>query len=138
MAGILAAVALPAYQDYTARAQAAEGLTLTSGLRVDIAERISLGENIDAIAAEDSTLEGKYVESVSVTGTGGTGDEATAAGDITVTFKSSNIAAAIAGESMVLTLTDGNRWVCSGDDGFHDKYLPSGCKAAAGEGEETP
>ena len=36
--GILAAIALPAYQNYTARAQASEGMTATGGLRVDMAE----------------------------------------------------------------------------------------------------
>ena len=36
--GILAAIALPAYQNYTARAQASEGMTVTGGLRVDMAE----------------------------------------------------------------------------------------------------
>ena len=35
--GILAAIALPAYQDYTARAQATEGLKATAGLQTDIA-----------------------------------------------------------------------------------------------------
>ena len=35
--GILAAIALPAYQDYTARAQATEGLKATAGLQADIA-----------------------------------------------------------------------------------------------------
>jgi prepilin-type N-terminal cleavage/methylation domain-containing protein len=35
--GILAAIALPAYQDYTARAQASEALSSTAGLRADIA-----------------------------------------------------------------------------------------------------
>ena len=35
--GILAAIALPAYSQYTGRAQASEGLKLTSGLRDDIA-----------------------------------------------------------------------------------------------------
>ncbi len=34
--GILAAIALPAYQDYTARAQASEGFKATSGLQTDI------------------------------------------------------------------------------------------------------
>jgi type IV pilus assembly protein PilA len=39
--GILAAVALPAYQDYTARAQAAEGITLLGGLKVPASEALS-------------------------------------------------------------------------------------------------
>ena len=34
--GILAAIAMPAYQDYTGRAQAVEGVSVTSGLRTEI------------------------------------------------------------------------------------------------------
>ena len=36
--GILAAVALPAYQDYTARAQASEAVSLTAGIKTGVAE----------------------------------------------------------------------------------------------------
>ena len=39
--GILAAIALPAYQDYTARAQATEALKATAGLQTDIAVNYS-------------------------------------------------------------------------------------------------
>jgi type IV pilus assembly protein PilA len=39
--GILAAVALPAYQDYTARAQTSEGMSLLGGLKVPLAEALS-------------------------------------------------------------------------------------------------
>ena len=109
--GILAAIALPAYQDYTARAQAAEGLTLTGGLRVDVAETISMGDDVEAAA--DTGLEGKYVSNVAIDGSG----------DLTVTFGSGVHAG---GADMILTYTGGNRWVCSGL--AEDKFLPSGCK----------
>lgn len=127
--GILAAIALPAYQDYTARAQAAEGLTITSGLRVEISERIAAGEDLsDMDADETSSLTGKYVESVAVLAAKPAAgeDPGTAAGSILVTYKDKNISSAIAGDTMTLTLKNGNRWVCTGT--IEDKYLPSGCR----------
>ena len=75
--GILAAIALPAYQDYTARAQATEGLQATSGLRaqmgVYLAENGSL-DDIDAdngIVAMAGALQGRYFsDGVTVTDAG--------------------------------------------------------------------
>ncbi len=68
--GILAAIALPAYQDYTARAQATEGFKATSGLQTDVAvfaaETGALPVTADLtagaapIVAQADALEGKY------------------------------------------------------------------------------
>ena len=66
--GILAAIALPAYQDYTGRAQAAEALSSTAGVRADIgvylSEEGALPVTGDAAAAViEATLadlDGKY------------------------------------------------------------------------------
>lgn len=131
--GILAAIALPAYQDYTARAQAAEALTITSGLRVDIAEKIAIGEAISEIPAPasdaENPYEGKYVDTVVVSGFAASSEGVTGStgGDITVTFKADGVAAAIAGKDMMLEFKGGNRWVCSSTE-FDEKYLPSGCR----------
>ena len=46
--GILAAVALPAYQDYTVRARVTEGLTLASAAKLAVAENASNGKNFDS------------------------------------------------------------------------------------------
>ena len=43
--GILAAVAIPAYQDYTVRARVSEGLSLASSAKLNIAELASAGSN---------------------------------------------------------------------------------------------
>ena len=45
--GILAAVAIPAYQDYTIRARVSEGLALASAAKLNVAEMASSGSNID-------------------------------------------------------------------------------------------
>ncbi|MBT2152844.1 pilin [Pseudoalteromonas tetraodonis] len=122
--GILAAVALPAYQDYTARAQASEGLSSTSGLRSDIAVFLSengaiAGVSTDtAISAQAAALAGRYFSA---------GDASVAeTGAVSIEFDDG----AHSGETMVLTPTietsgQVSRWVCSGLDA---QYLPSACR----------
>ncbi|HEZ8706506.1 TPA: pilin, partial [Neisseria gonorrhoeae] len=70
--GILAAVALPAYQDYTARAQVSEAILLAEGQKSAVTEYyLNNGKwpanNGDAGVASASEIKGKYVESVTVT-----------------------------------------------------------------------
>ncbi|EPT3234141.1 pilin [Neisseria gonorrhoeae] len=69
--GILAAVALPAYQDYTARAQVSEAILLAEGQKSAVTEYyLNNGEwpedNDKAGVASASDIKGKYVESVTV------------------------------------------------------------------------
>ncbi|EMT4318516.1 pilin, partial [Neisseria gonorrhoeae] len=69
--GILAAVALPAYQDYTARAQVSEAILLAEGQKSAVTEYYpNNGEwpenNDKAGVASPADIKGKYVESVTV------------------------------------------------------------------------
>ncbi|EPT3989515.1 pilin, partial [Neisseria gonorrhoeae] len=70
--GILAAVALPAYQDYTARAQVSEAILLAEGQKSAVTEYyLNNGEwpenNTSAgVASPPSDIKGKYVQSVTV------------------------------------------------------------------------
>ncbi|ENS7225311.1 prepilin-type N-terminal cleavage/methylation domain-containing protein [Neisseria gonorrhoeae] len=69
--GILAAVALPAYQDYTARAQVSEAILLAEGQKSAVTEYyLNNGEwpenNTSAGVASSADIKGKYVESVTV------------------------------------------------------------------------
>ncbi|MCV6772577.1 pilin [Neisseria meningitidis] len=69
--GILAAVALPAYQDYTARAQVSEAILLAEGQKSAVTEYylnhgIWPGDNSSAGVASSSEIKGKYVKSVEV------------------------------------------------------------------------
>ncbi|ENS6423048.1 pilin [Neisseria gonorrhoeae] len=69
--GILAAVALPAYQDYTARAQVSEAILLAEGQKSAVTEYyLNNGEwpanNGDAGVASSSSIKGKYVKEVKV------------------------------------------------------------------------
>jgi len=58
--GILAAIAIPAYQDYIARSQASEGISLAGGLKTEINDNIQAGDcsNLNNTAA--NTVQGKY------------------------------------------------------------------------------
>ena len=96
--GILAAVAIPAYSDYTTRAQVTEALNLASAAKTAVSE--SYGSN-GAWPADNSAaglgvatdIKGKYVDSVSV-----------AANQITVTFRAAAPAASsIQGKTLKLT-----------------------------------
>ncbi|EMS4012351.1 pilin, partial [Neisseria gonorrhoeae] len=69
--GILAAVALPAYQDYTARAQVSEAILLAEGQKSAVTEYyLNHGkwpkDNGDAGVASSSSIKGKYVQKVEV------------------------------------------------------------------------
>jgi len=71
--GILAAIAIPAYQDYTIRSQVTEGLSLASAMEVNVADSYSNTVNMPSTLAAlgiTNVPQGKYVQSVNLT-TGG-------------------------------------------------------------------
>ena len=123
--GILAVVALPAYQDYTARAQVSEALTLAEGQKSAVTEyRSDRGDwpTTNAMAGVASSISGKYVASV----------EVSADGIITATMKSSNINNDIKGGTLILTPTDvagSFTWTCN-DGTIAQKFRPSTCRTA--------
>ncbi|MBH6133651.1 pilin, partial [Neisseria meningitidis] len=108
--GILAAVALPAYQDYTARAQVSEAILLAEGQKSAVTEYyLNHGEwpanNSSAGVATTATdIKGKYVEKVEV-----------AKGVITAEMKSSGVNKEIQGKKLSLWAKrqDGSvKWFC--------------------------
>lgn len=125
--GILAAVALPAYQDYTIRAQVTEGIALASGAKAFVAEYHSNKGDFPnaASVAEYPGATGKYVSSVAITAE---------TGAITAEF-GGDANTNLAGSTVILTPTEesnGNlSWSCAGGGGIDAKYLPSSCKGAA-------
>ena len=130
--GILAAVAIPSYQDYTARAQVTEGVGLTSGFKTPLAEYFSdrgAFDSITNLTALGQTVTGKYVSTITLT----TQTGATAV--LTATFKVAGSAAApIAGQTFTQETNDGGAtWLCgalapSGGTSLDSKYLPGACK----------
>ncbi|MBR9830231.1 MAG: pilin [Oceanospirillales bacterium] len=119
--GILAAIALPAYQDYTGRAQAAEALSATAGIRADLAVVLSEDGNLNAIPARvtaaATALNGKYIEDGGVTIAGNV---------ISVPFN----AGVLDTQTMTITAnlngTQISSWECGGVDA---QFIPSGCEA---------
>lgn len=73
--GILAAVAIPAYQDYTIRAQVSEGLNMASGIKTAVqdfhAARGFLGDDeVDFGVAKAKSYKGNYVSAIEVADSG--------------------------------------------------------------------
>ncbi len=121
--GILASVALPAYQDYTIRAQVAEGLSLASGAKVVVAEYYANRGELPATSddAGYGGAKGKFVDSVDVVD-----------GEITATFggeANSKLKDAVGANTLALTPTEDASgvliWNCGGT--IPNKYLPSSC-----------
>ena len=136
--GILAAIAIPAYQDYIARAQMSEALSLASGLKTPVTEvssqNSSCPDNSSAATsgiAKASTITGKYVKSVTTGGTAGTATTLPAC-TITVLMKSSGISSGLLGKSLRLTQVPSNGavvWECKAT--ADQKYLPKSCEYIA-------
>ena len=131
ISGILAEIAIPAYQDYTIRAQVSEGLSLSSGGKAAVAEFFQDSgvwptNNSEAGLAVSTTIIGKYVSDVSVTGTA-------ALGTITVLFAGPDANAALGTASLTLVANGAGGgsivWACAaGNAAMQAKWLPSACR----------
>ncbi|WP_083515342.1 pilin [Pseudoalteromonas arabiensis] len=128
--GILAAVALPAYQDYTARAKAAELMLAASGAKTCVSEKAQVGRKPDDCYADFRAT--KYVSGVTVTTAGvieATGQSDLAGLAIKLTPQNGASAAAATDFESGFDLTE---WVCTGTvTGTSAKasWLPSSCTA---------
>ena len=121
--GILAAIALPAYQDYTKRSNVTEGLSLAGGVKTAVAEYYSsegAWPTSNAVAGlETSTnIKGNAVTSVGVSG---------ASGKITITYN-----AKVDGTNNTIELlpdaSGGSiEWDCDGGS-VDAKYRPARCR----------
>jgi type IV pilus assembly protein PilA len=124
--GILAAIAIPAYQDYTIRAQVTEGLNLASSAKTAVAETFSATSNwpdSNTAAGLDTAtnIRGKYV----------TGVEVSEGGVVTITF-GNQAHSNIANDTLILTPFQSVNGDVSWQCGSFDMTTASGLTVASG------
>jgi type IV pilus assembly protein PilA len=123
--GILAAIAIPAYQDYVIRTQVSEGMDLSTAPQLAIAEYYDDDRNFPANNAaaglvSAGSIQGEYVSRV---------DVGNAAGKIQVTY-GTRAHGVIQNHALILsaiTHADTVGWACYSDD-IDNKYLPNKCR----------
>jgi type IV pilus assembly protein PilA len=141
--GILAAVALPAYSDYTKKAKVSEVILAASACRASITERaqsatelpMSLAWGCEIAAAAAATS--KYVRQVGTDCCGGIIVWATGFGDATIDNKTLSLVATTAAGGEITAGTAPDRWVCGNTapigtgwakTSIPSKFLPGSCK----------
>ena len=123
--GILAAVAIPAYQDYLARSQMVEALNLLSGTKTPIADYYGnvgtwpIGSTFSSLITQQS---GKYVASMSAANPSDF--------EITVTMRNAGVSPGVRGKQLQLATSNAQTWTCKPAtvNGVDSKYLPQVCK----------
>ena len=147
--GILAAVALPAYQDYTVRARVSEAILAASSCRTVITEVVQSNTNANAVAAGNWGCEvsaGSGTKYVSTIATAASNPGAAGGGVVTVTVQ--NIASDVTGSIRLAPCSAStqttfaactqpqfgnavNSWICgpSATGGVAAKFLPGSCRA---------
>ena len=125
--GILAAVALPAYQDYTVRAKMSEVVLAASTCRTAVTEARQSTTNIASLPAagkwgcESSTSSTKYVSTVGTNTTGA----------IEVVVNATNLPAVVGSVRLSPTLDANGQvtgWLCGPSVTTIAKYLPGSCR----------
>jgi len=127
--GILAAIAIPAYQDYTIRSKVSEGLNLAGAAKLAVAETYDsngafpTGDNQSYGLPLDVSIAGNYVEKVGITaGTDGL---------IVITYRSSGVGTGADGATIELapnTSSPGAMgWDCTGGS-MPNKFRPATCR----------
>ncbi len=119
--GILAAIAIPAYQDYTIRARVTEGLSLGSAAKLAVAETASTLGSLPAVTSTNTgyTFSGT-TDVASITVADG--------GAITITYRGGVPAGTLVLTPAQATADDPITWTCTGTDPLLPKYRPANCR----------
>ena len=123
--GILAAVALPAYQDYTVRGKVTEGLAFANAMRNTVNENLTaLGSVKAGACAGTNTAVGGALSSITCTD---------ASGVILATMSAD---AGAVGITLKPTFGAGGQitWACTVDSADKAKYMPSNCRTVTASG----
>ena len=128
--GILAAIAIPAYADYIARAQVSEAVELLAGGKTPSAEFYAdKGRWPLAAGSVLGNQRGKYTSLVTYSAGGGS---TTLGLELTATMKGAgNANKNVAGSTLLMSTADGGKtWGCRSGGGaaINNKYLPGACK----------
>ena len=130
--GILAAVAIPAYQDYIARAQVSEAVTLAGGGKIGIAEYVSDKGSMPALTDALTVTSGKYTASIAISPAAGTVLATNGAVSIQATMLTVGVNSAIAALTVMMLSTDAAKtWTCTATGTTSPllaKYLPGACR----------
>ena len=138
--GILAAVALPAYQDYTVRSKVTEVLLAATACKASVNEAVSTAASADVATVLQSGCEfkpSKYVTKGSVSGNGVItiqGAEGTLLGETTATANSISLTPMQTVTTALVGTTDGGKaifaWKCgpASANPLAKKYLPATCQ----------
>ena len=140
--GILGALALPAYQDYTVRAKVSEMLLAANGCKSAVNEAISSSSDANVSAALPKVCESqtsKYVVSVAVDGNGVitvVGNHDALRGSTSASANAIALTPLQTADTPINGNTDGGKtisgWRCgpASSNGLPVKYLPASCKAS--------
>jgi len=125
--GILAGIAIPAYQDYMVRTKVSEGLNLASAAKTAVSETVSsTGRFVSATNAsyglpQPVSITGTYVSSVAIG----------AQGVVTVEYKTVAPGKVVSGDTVLLTpntaLAGSTRWDCTSTI-VSPKFVPANCR----------
>jgi type IV pilus assembly protein PilA len=130
--GILAAVAIPAYQDYIARGQVSEAVNLLSSGKTPLAEFFGdKGSWPSNAALVDGGVmgntAGRYTSAITIT----SGNNAATTLVLTAKMKDANINVNITGKTLTLHSPDGKNWVCSANaqgGTISIQFVPASCR----------
>lgn len=140
--GILGALALPAYQDYSIRAKVSEMLLAANGCKTAVNEAVSSASDANVSAALPKVCDSqtsKYVASVAVDGNGVitvVGQHEALRGSTSASANAIALTPLQTGNTPVNGSTDGGKtisgWRCgpASSNGLPVKYLPTSCKAS--------
>ncbi|ENX09081.1 hypothetical protein F898_00874 [Acinetobacter courvalinii] len=127
--GILAAIAIPAYQNYIARAQVSEALTFASGYKNQVSDIYWQTGNcptLPELGLSSNNINSNYLDKIDLTVISGYQCS------VSLKFKSSNVSLGLQGKTLSFSMiTDTNNpstsiWECNSAD-IAQKYLPKTC-----------
>ena len=132
--GILAAIAIPQYQNFIARGQVSEALNLLGGAKTALEDEVSQTNLFPAAATAAELVTdygiqttGKYVNTVIISGT-----STDASGTIEALFKTTGVAQGVSGKVIQFNRDASGTWQCAASTGagaaLEQKFLPKSCK----------